>query len=68
MAFDEQQNSIAVGYVGGCGERVIVYCLQSGASNTVLPQNVTVTCRNAHVATFPLEHIAFLEYWTEEAA
>jgi hypothetical protein len=68
MAFDEQQNSIAVGYVCGCGERVIVYRLQSGASNTVLPQNVTVTCRNAHVATFPLEHIAFLEYWTEEAA
>ena len=68
MTFDEQQSSVSVGYVCGCGERVIVYRLQSGMTTNVLPQNVTVTCRNGHVATFPLEHIAFLEYWTEEAA
>jgi len=60
---DEQRHRLLIGYTCICGERVVVYRLRRSRAN-VLPTSKTVTCSNAHVATFTPQMFAFLDDWS----
>lgn len=62
---DEHRHRILIGYTCVCGERVVVYRLRRRRAN-VLPISKTVTCPNAHVATFSAQQFALLDDWSED--
>jgi hypothetical protein len=64
---DEQNAPFLFGYTCVCGEWVMVHHLRTRSTN-VLPTKKTVTCSNAHVATFAAQHFALLDEWCEDGA
>ena len=55
------------GYICACGDRVVVFTFEIGVT-TVLPDQVSITCKNRHATTFAAKQYGLLDQWREDAA